>query len=94
MNYQTSAKLAIKEWDAYRRSALIKEIEKTAQFRKLTVYESCGKGNKLTSVLFGLEFCDKNGENYKEIMISVAVPKSGTCKTPLVDVRLYTISNI
>lgn len=94
MNYQTAAKLAIKEWDAYRRSTLIKEIEKGAQFRRLTVYESSGWSNKLSSVLFGLEFCDKNGENYREIMISVAVPKSGTCKTPLVDVRLYTISNI
>jgi hypothetical protein len=93
MNYQTAAKEAIKAFDSYRRSTLVKEIENTAEFRQLTVYESTGCNNKIRHVLFGLQFCSKNGDNYREIMISVfdnsylQHPATGYST----DVRLYTI---
>ena len=89
MNYQQAANHAIKAFDAYRRSKIVKEIEYKAQFRRLTVYESSGCGNKLTSVLFGLEFCDKEGSNYREVMISVYQDEK-----IYTDVRLYTITSI
>ena len=98
MNYQNAAKEAIRAFDAYRRSRIVKEIERTAEFRKLTTYESTGVGNNITHVLFGLEFCDKNGENYREILISVVDGMSieGPVKTKgfLTDVRLYTITKV
>ena len=91
MNYQQAATRAIKEWDRYRKSSLIKEIEKTAQFRQLTVYESAGTENKLSHVLFGLQFCSKDGDNYREIMISVNYLEDS--KAYMDDVRLYTITS-
>ena len=95
MNYQTAAKEAIRAFDSYRRSRIVKEIENTAEFRKLVVYESTGQGNKLTQVLFGLEFAAKDGDNYREVLISVvdAMSTSVPVKGFLTDVRLYTITN-
>lgn len=93
MNYQSAAKEAIRAFDTYRRSPIVKEIESTAEFRQLTVYESTGCNNKIRHVLFGLQFCSKNGDNYREIMISVfdnaylQHPTTGYST----DVRLYTI---
>lgn len=96
MNYQSAAKEAIRAFDAYRRSRIVKEIESTAEFRKLVVYESTGQGTKVTQVLFGLEFAAKDGGNYREILISVVDGMSieGPVKTKgfLTDVRLYTIT--
>ena len=71
MTYQTAAAKAIQAWDRYRKSSRVKEIEETAQFRRLTVYESGGNEHGLTHVLFGLEYCSKDGDNYREINISV-----------------------
>ena len=90
MDYQRAAAEALKGWNAYRKNPAVKEIAKDSQFRKLTVYESSGNASALDYCLFGLEFCDKDGTNYKEIMIAVYV-KDGAI---LQDVRLYTISNI
>ena len=91
MNYQQAANHAIKAFEDCRRNKIliVKEIEFEAQFRKLTVYESSGCGNKLTSVLFRLEFCDKEGSNYREVMISVYQDEK-----IYTDVRLYTITSI
>lgn len=95
MNYQSAAKEAIRAFDAYRRSRIVKEIESTAEFRKLVVYESTGQGTKVTQVLFGLEFAAKDGDNYREVLISVvdAMSTSVPTKGFLTDVRLYTITN-
>lgn len=96
MNYQMAAKEAIRAFDTYRRSRIVKEIENTAEFRKLTAYESTGLGNHLSKVLFGLEFCDKNGENYREILISVFDGNKLEHPTEgfFTDVRLYTITAV
>lgn len=90
MNYQRAATEAIKGFNVYRKSPLIHEIEEGAQFRRLTVYESSGTSQQLTHCLFGLEFCDPMGANYREIMICVYL-KDGEI---LRDVRLYTLNNI
>lgn len=92
MNYQQASKEAIRAFDAYRRSRIVKEIERTAEFRKLTVYESSGNANDLQHVLFGLEFCSENGDNYREVLISVSYLKD--FKAFETDVRLYTIEKI
>lgn len=92
MNYQQAATKAIQEWDRYRKSSLVKEIEKTAQFRKLTMYESSGSGDKLSHVLMGIEFCSKDGDNYREVLVSVNY--SEETKSYFTDVRLYTIESV
>ena len=71
MTYQQAATKAIQAWDRCRNSSRVKEIEKTAQFRKLVVYESGGNEHGLNQVLFGLEYCSKDGDNYREIYVSV-----------------------
>ena len=93
LNYQTAAREAIKAFDAYRKSICVKEIEKGAQFRKLTVYESSGTADNLGHVLFGLEFCGPEGDNYREVLVSVNLVKLESSNTYeiLSDVRLYTI---
>jgi hypothetical protein len=91
MNYQQAAIRAIKEWDRCRKSSLVKEIEKTAQFRTLKAYESSGSGDNITHVLFGLEFCSKDGDHYREVMVSVNY--NPDTKAYFDDVRLYTIQD-
>lgn len=90
MNYSTAANNAIRAFDAYRKSAFVSEIEKTAELRTLKVYESSGSGNNLNHVLFGLEFCDQEGSNYREVLISVDLVNGEILR----DVRLYTIQKI
>ena len=87
MNYQQAANNAIRAFDAYRRSKIVKEIEFEAQLRRLTIYESSGCGNKLTSVLFGLEFCNEEGSNYREVLIGVSEVNGEILR----DVRLCTL---
>ena len=87
LNYQTAATVAIKEFEAYRKLNCVKEIEKDAQFRQLTVYESNGRGDKLTFVLYGLQFCGPEGDNYREVMIGVGLYDGKA----VADLRLYTI---
>ena len=86
LTYQTAATVAIKEFDYYRKS-LVKEIENDAQFRQLTVYESNSRGGKLTFVLYGLQFCSAEGDNYREVMIGVGLYDGKA----VADLRLYTI---
>lgn len=69
MNYQKAALTALRKFEWAR--GLFVSIEDGAQFRKLTVYESAGHDGSLTYVLFGLEFCDAEGSNYREVFIRV-----------------------
>ena len=94
MNYQQAAAKALKEFDYHRRATVVKKIENTAQFRQLTVYESSGTGTKLSHVLFGLQFCSEEGDNYRELMISVDELEFHHKKSIVTDLRLYTIQKI
>lgn len=92
-NYQVAAREAIRAFDAHRKSDSVKEIAKTDEFRTLKAYESGAKENNIYYVLFGLEFCDYTGDNYREILIAVYHhPKEGGLVTS--DVRLYTITSV
>ena len=75
MNYSIAARKAIRAFEILKgRVATTSEgltIEKSAQFRSLTVLESSGSGNKLHACLFGLEFCSKDGDNYRNVWIRV-----------------------
>ena len=73
MNYQNAAVAAIRAFDYYRKNGLVPEIEREAEFRSLTVYESSGNQGGLTYVLFNLEFSNKDGKNYSHVEISCFV---------------------
>ena len=80
MNYSTAARKAINAFNQLSGKVPFNDvgltIEKGAQFRKLTVLESSGTGAKLQHVLFELEFCDKNGENYRSVWIRCSAKES------------------
>lgn len=69
MNYQTASMCALKKFEWARK--LNMQIEKDAQFRQLTVLESTGYANKLTYVLFEIQFCGKDGEHYRAVWVRV-----------------------
>lgn len=69
MNYETAANKALRKFEWAKKNR--PEIPADSQFRTLKVYESSGTGSRLSYVMFGLEYCDKNGENYRECIIRV-----------------------
>lgn len=76
MNYSTAASKAIRAFNQLRGRLPVSHstgetIEKTAEFRRLTVLESSGSHDKLCAVLFELEFCSKEGDNYRTVWIRV-----------------------
>ena len=70
MNYQNASMLALKKFN-WARGLMPYAIEKDAQFRQLTVLESSGYAEKLTYVLFEIQFCSKDGDNYRRVWIRV-----------------------
>ena len=71
MNYQTASMKALKCFETVRKSMRCDLIEKDAQFRQLTVLESTGRSDDLCSVLFEIEFCGKDGDNYRIVWVRV-----------------------
>ena len=71
MNYQTASMRALKCFESVRKSTRCDLIEKDAQFRQLTVLESAGRSDDLCTVLFEIEFCGKNGDNYRTVWVIV-----------------------
>lgn len=71
MNYQTASMKALNCFEKVRKCTRCDLIEKDAQFRQLTVLESAGKGDDLCAVLFEIEFCGKDGDNYRTVWVRV-----------------------
>lgn len=65
INYQQASILVIKKFEEARRINGV--IKKDDQFRTLKVMESSGSSKGLTYVGFELEFCSKDGDNYRSI---------------------------
>ena len=70
MNYQNASMLALKKFN-WARGLMPVAIEKDAQFRQLTVMESAGYADELTYVLFEIQFCSKEGDNYRRVWVRV-----------------------
>ena len=88
LTYQNAAAAAIKEFDQCRKAAYVKEIERGAQFRRIDVMESSGNADCLSHVLFCLQFCAPEGDNYREVYIGIDLVNGKI----MADLRLYTIS--
>lgn len=71
MTYTVAAKRALKGYEHAQRVINDYRINKKDQFRSLTVYESTGTAKSIKSALFGIQFCDENGSNYREMLIYV-----------------------
>lgn len=71
MNYQTASMKALRCFENVRKSVRCDLIEKDAQFRQLTVLESAGRSDDLLTVLFEIEFCGKDGDNYRTVWVRV-----------------------
>ena len=76
MNYATAARRAISAFNQLRgrvpaSHSTGETIERTAEFRTLKVLESSGSSKGLSHVLFELEFCSKEGDNYRSVWIRV-----------------------
>ena len=85
MNYSTAARRAISAFNQLRgrvpESSTGETIEKSAEFRRLTVLESSRSSKGLDHVLFELEFCSKQGDNYRSVWIRV------NSKETILDIR-------
>ena len=71
MNYNNAAAAALRKFEWARKTNMFVKMNEASQFRQLTVMESVGTANKLTYVLFEVQFCDENGENYRSVWIRV-----------------------
>lgn len=76
MDYQKASTLALRKF-CWAIGLMPHAIEDGAQFRQLTVLESSGTSKNLTYVLFELQFCSKDGDNYRRVMIRVRNSEMG-----------------
>ena len=84
MNYSTYESMTIKairwfsNWKKSKEAKVNGYASRTDEFRKVTMYESSGDSQGLASLLLGIEYCDAEGSNYREVM--VVVDRKGNCQ--------------
>ena len=71
MTYTVAAKKALKGYEHAQKVINDYRINKKDQFRSLLVYESSGSKNGIKSALFGVQYCNEYGSNYREVLIYV-----------------------
>lgn len=84
MNYPTYESMTIKairwfsNWKKSKEAKVNGYASRTDEFRKVTMYESGGDAKGLTDLTLGIEYCDAEGSDYREVM--VAVDRKGNCQ--------------
>ena len=84
MNYSTYESMTIKairwfsNWKKSKEAKVNGYASRTDEFRKVTMYESGGDAEGLTDLTLGIEYCDADGSDYREVMVTV--DRKGNCQ--------------